>query len=241
MPVHTEESLGKLLRVGMSRDKVTNALGKPSLTMDIDGGYVRFDYFFPYEGGPGPRRFVVSGVAVYLKDDKVVRWGPHYGTVGGYREGDSDVLVEPVRNANGSTNKPLLLTIWTLSTNRIGKGRYIDTQRLPQAGFIPEQPDLRIERLNELSQSREVVLNDKDQEVENPLLKIELAPEDVGAFKRFTERNVGKRILIMVDDTPVDALRINAPISLGRFMICCRDQQEFQQLRDSLARLLPPR
>jgi hypothetical protein len=223
----------------MSKDAVTSIFGQPPITMPIDGGYARLDYSFFPPDAPGPRKFVVSGVTVYLKDDKVVRWAPAFGTVGGYREGDTFVPVEPHGTAAGSTNALPQLTFWVVSSSRIEGGRYIDTERFPKLGFVSKDPALKMARLKSLEQGREVVTNEQNQEVENPMLSVEFAAEAVEAFRRFTEQNVGKQVLLMVDDVPVHTSRFLMPISGGRIQITCRDQPEFQLLRDRLAKLLP--
>ena len=150
--VYTEESLGKLIQAGMSKDAVTGIFGQPSIVTTIDRGYVRFDYSFFPQDAPGPRKFVVSGVTVYLRDDKVVRWAPTYRTVGGYREGDTLVAVGPQGTAIGSTNAPPQLAFWAVSGSRIEGGRYIDAEHFPKLGFIAKEPALKVSHLKALEQ-----------------------------------------------------------------------------------------
>ncbi len=239
--VYTEENLRKLIQVGMSKEAVTDILGQPRRVTTIEPGYVCFDYSFFPEDARGPRKFVVTGTTVHLRDDKVVRQQLMYGTVGGYRESDTHLAVEPQGAAAGSTNAPPQLTFWAVSGSRIEGGRYIDTDHFPKLGFIPKDPALKVSHLKAVYQGREVWANEQNQAVTNPVLNLEFAAEDVEAFSRLTTQDVGKQMLFMVDDVPVYNSRIFMPITMGRIQITCRDQREFQLVRDSLAKLLPPK
>lgn len=63
-------------------------------------------------------------------------------------------------------------------------------------------------------------------------------PEDTKAFKKLTEQNMGKQVLIQFGDQPVVARRITGPITEGRLSITIPDEKSLDEMRENLAPLL---
>jgi hypothetical protein len=234
-----ETNLSTIIHLGMSREALITKLGEPLGTTDVEGGYIAYDYLFEVSDWEGPRRSVVAGVSVFLKNDKVAEWKPIHQMVGGYRKGDTPVQIEPRRSAEGQVPSDSHLTFWLLSDQPTEGGRYIDTERLPKLGFIPKEPSLRIVRLKGLLQRREITSNAKNEEVENPVLGIELVAEDAPSFEKLTRETQGKRVLMMVGETPVIAPMMSVVITGGKLQLPWGNAQDFNDVRDKLAELLP--
>ena len=236
---HTEESLTNQIRVGMSKDALISVLGSPRKTSRSEGGDVRFYYSFETPEVPGPRRYVVTGISVYLRDDKVTRWVPsEHGTIGGDKEGNQPIRIPPKRSPTSQVASNSYLTFWVVSDRQIEGGRYIDTELMPKLGFIAKEPSLRILRLKELLQEREAIRTVENNESEKLLLEVGLVLEDAMAFEKLTKENQGKKLLIMVGETPVMDATIFVVISKGQFKLLPKDQKAFNELRDKLAELL---
>jgi outer membrane protein assembly factor BamE (lipoprotein component of BamABCDE complex) len=236
--VFTEESLAKLLSPGMSKTDVVRIFGKPASEIAYDQHRRRLDFAFELPPVRGPRRTIVSGVTVFLENDKVIRWSPALGSIGGDTEREPVIRVHPKRSVNSQVTSNFYFSFWLVNDGQIEGGRYIDTERFPKVGFISREPSLKIVRLKELLERREVVLNAKNEEVENLSLDIELDNEDARSLEKLTREHQGKRVLIMVGETIVMAPVMSGVISSGRLQLGWGDGTGFNEMRDKLAELL---
>ncbi len=100
------------------------------------------------------------------------------------------------------------LTIYILSDTKIDGGKYIDTPECPKAGYIPAKPAMVITSLESVEPSHD-----------NKALMIKMYLVDAKRFEALTEKNIGKKTLIMLGDTPLMSPMIYEPISTASFML----------------------
>jgi hypothetical protein len=117
-------------------------------------------------------------------------------------------------------SKVVALSIYIVSETKIEGGRYINTPECPKAGFIPATPAMVVEKLESVEQSHS-----------NKALMIKMFSADAKKFETLTEKNVGKKALITLGDTPITAPTIIAPISTPGFMLTYGklDKKKFEE------------
>lgn len=129
------------------------------------------------------------------------------------------------------TNAPL--TFYVVSEQKIDGGRFIDTPDFPKVGYIAVTPDLAVTNLQEVFPQKaedSAIMGDKYGKhtvvpSHSPLaLVVTLQPEDAKRFTTLTGRASGKRLLVMLDDKPLTAPEVMAPIEGGSFLIEFHDQ-----------------
>ena len=146
--------------------------------------------------------------------------------------------IEPRSTGANSTKTNRGLSFWVVSSDKIEGGRYIDTPELKKLGWIAKDPSLTVGRLKSALGGHEPVNYDGNTPREEYRFDITLLPNDAEAFKKLTEQNLGKQVLLMLGDKPIMAPRINSPLPMGRFSITVPDEKSFQALRESLAGIL---
>jgi hypothetical protein len=139
------------------------------------------------------------------------------------------------------------LAFYIVSDDKIDGGRFIDTLDFPKIGYIAAQPDLVVTQLVAVSessvrfQSGEVGKDGKEKDTpwrDAPALLVLILPADAQKFESLTERNVGKRVLMMLGKTPLIAPWINMPITTQSFEIRLGDDGNKKAIEDALKRLV---
>jgi len=235
----SEESLAKLVNTNMTRQQITQKFGKPDIDRIPTGGIDVWDFvFYPDDRDTGPRRFIASGLTVYWKGDKMIRWAPAYGTTGGKPPSEFMKTITPGGVKSGATQTNQDFSFWVVSASKIEGGRYIDTAKLEKLGWIGKEPALRVARLKSASSGHEPVNYDGKSPREEYRFDIDLLPEDAASFENLTRQNRGKQVLMMLGDQPLTAPRVNGPISGGQFVITVHDEKSYEELRVAFTRLV---
>lgn len=147
---------------------------------------------------------------------------------------------------SATESQSVALAFYVVSEEKIDGGRYIDTLDLPKVGYIAVKPDLVITRLVAVSESVahssmvEVGKDGKRTETpfDQPALTIQIFPADTQKIESLTGQNIGKRVLMMVGDTPLIAPAVQAPISTQSFQITIGKQSDQKVIEDALKKLV---
>jgi hypothetical protein len=147
-------------------------------------------------------------------------------------------------SANGT--KSATLAFYVVSENKIDGGRFIDTLDFPKLGYIAAKPDLVIAQLVAVSET-EAYSNiniGKDGKLEvpplrdQPALDVQILPADAHKFESLTEQSIGKRVLLMLGDTPLIAPRMQCPIATQSFEITFGKHGNQKAIEDALKKLV---
>ena len=134
------------------------------------------------------------------------------------------------------------LSFYVISKDKINDGRFIDSPEFPKLGYISDKPRLVIVRLKSvLPGTREDVLVDKEGDrtpVPKTALIIQMLPEDAKLFSELSKQVIGKRLLIMVGETPLMAPVVNSPIQTERFEISFGQKTNYDAVHEALKKLV---
>jgi hypothetical protein len=139
------------------------------------------------------------------------------------------------------------LSIYVMSDVRIEGGRFIDTPDFPKLGYIGAAAALVITRLEAvapvLSREQDAMV-DKDGKrtvfpvKQLPALSITMRAEDAKKFATITQEAVGKRLLLMLGDTPLIAPTVRAPISTPSLTLTLGEKTDDKRVENDLKKLV---
>ena len=138
------------------------------------------------------------------------------------------------------------LAFYVVSEEKLDGGRFIDTLDMPKLGYIAVKPDLIITQLAGVSETAihsfmgKIGKDGKVTETptpDEPALLIQILPTDSQKFESLTERSIGKRVLIMLGNTPLIAPRVEGPISTQSFQITI-GRHNRNEIEDALKKLV---
>jgi len=199
--VGSSNDLATIIQVGLSRREILDRLGPPDDIVELVGGGFSIEYFIRAEQIRSSIlvREEIFGFSVYIKDDKVIRWSPMYG---------SPVIRKPdkVRSLPTTDLGSKKLSFWLVHEKPVDGGRQVDTNIIPTAAYIGTQPLLSVERLKAVSET-------------DRWTEIELNESDAPALDELTAQNRGRRLLIMLGNTSLAAPLITSPSREGRVQI----------------------
>jgi hypothetical protein len=127
------------------------------------------------------------------------------------------------------------LSIYIVSEEKIDGGRFIDTEEFPKIGYIAATPDLAITRLDMVSTNGQKTSAPVKQRVE---LIITMRPEDAKKFTAITDKATGKRLLLMLGDTPLIAPMVRGPIPTQSIVLTLGDKVDQKKIEDGLKKLV---
>ena len=139
------------------------------------------------------------------------------------------------------------LSFYVVSEEKVDGGRFIDTSDFPKLGYITPKPDLVIKQLvavsETISHSSMVKIGKDGKLIETPLpgvpaIDVQILPADAQKFEALTKRNIGKRVLLMVDDMPLIAPVVQSPISTLSFQITIGEHSNQKVIEDALKKLV---
>lgn len=232
----TESAVSNVVKVGVSRQVVTNAFGEPSSHVTTpDGTVVEF-----YDVDLGNRAVEwenkYSGFEIFYKYGRVSAWAPTYSSR--YISGVNDQpvtdtnLLNPPGSKPNSTNSAAEIEFSVVNDTPLSGTVYMDTPRFPNLGYVPVKPDLKVRRL----QSVELMIDKKANGNEEKAYEvaITLLSKDAETFSKITAQNIARRMLLSVDRNPVRAPRIISPIKNAAMVITDLSQKEAESLTASL-------
>jgi hypothetical protein len=123
-----------------------------------------------------------------------------------------------------------MLAFFIVGPDKIEGGRFIDTKTLPKLGHIAAKPGLVIAQLKEAS----LIKHAGDR----PNILIVLGDKEVDQFAKFTGRNVGKIILLMLGNEPLIAPKVLEKIHTSAPQISLSDKQKRIRILEALKRLV---
>lgn len=230
----SEESLGRVLRVGMSKIAVKELLGEPFSEMKIDNGGVCFDYFYTHAIESQSSPAAIAGVSVFFQANGVSRWAPilRAGSVHTERK-NVPADAKPVKDRGVAG----FCSLWVLADDPADGWRYIDTAEFPKLGYISSRANLEFKQIKSLEEV--TFRNPEKGNVPGYELLVGLTDEDAIKLKEFTAANPRRRILVMVGDRPIFAPYIVAPVTTGLLRIPYDDLSALKRSKDLLVSLLP--
>jgi preprotein translocase subunit SecD len=129
-----------------------------------------------------------------------------------------------------ATDEKPTLAFYVVSPKMIEGGRFIDTKAFPKLGHITAKPELVIAVLKEARLIK--------QPGDRPNILITLHPNQVDQLADFTGKNIGKKILLMLDNEPLIAPRVLEQIRTPALQISLSDQQKRIRILEALKRLV---
>jgi len=139
------------------------------------------------------------------------------------------VALIAIRGYSLTETKNIGLSFYVVSEEKIDGGRFIDTLDFPKLGYIAARPDLIITQLASVSDSSSPA---------NPSVSITIMPGDSQKFEALTKSCIGKQVLLMLDDTPLLAPRILAPVSTQSFLLTMSGHSDKKVIEDGLKKLI---
>ena len=129
-----------------------------------------------------------------------------------------------------SAEKKSPLAFYTVSQEKIERGRFIDTKEFPKLGYIAAKPGLVIAQL------KEARLIKRPGDRANIL--ITLQDKQVDQLEDFTGKNVGKKILLLLGNEPLIAPRVLEKIRTPALQISLSEEKKRTRILKALKRLV---
>jgi hypothetical protein len=148
-------------------------------------------------------------------------------------------------SSSDGTSDPL--SFYVVSENKIEGGQFIDTADFPKLGYIAAAPDLTVARLEavvgDISRAQSVAVGEDGQRAagpwrERPGFHISMHAPEAEKFAVLTEQALGKRVLVMLGDSPISAARIMSPIATGRLFMTFGDNVDSNEIERALKKLV---
>lgn len=149
--------------------------------------------------------------------------------------------------ASHSESTNTALKFYIVSQDKTDGARFIDTPELPKVGYISVRPDLVVTNVKDVFRQKSAdyaIMGDTNgmhtvvPSHPAPALSVTLQPEDGKLFASLTEKAIGKRLLVMLDEKPLTAPKVMAPIESGGFLIEFRDESNLKKTEDALKKLI---
>ena len=134
-----------------------------------------------------------------------------------------------VFSAWAAEEKPTL-AFYAVSPQEIEGGRFIDTKEFPKLGYIAAKPGLVIVQL------KEALLITRPGN--RPNILITLQDKQVNQLEDFTGKNVGKKILLLLDQEPLIAPRVLEKIRAPTLQISLSEEKKRTRILKALKQLI---
>lgn len=236
--IHSRRDLDGVLKRGMTTNEVLVRLGNSSDIMTLTDGMLEWTYWlhpFPAEGEM--KGLYVVAARLSITNGRVEHVGYVYmsaPTVG------TQVALSNGAHSNqlhGGSIQPCLLTLSVISSNRIVGGRFIDSQRFPQLGYVPMTPEVSIGKVRSVVIERHPPTQSNQLDFPGWSFVVYLTEEDSLLLQSFTGTNVSRRVLISVNNEPIAAPVVLTPIDTGSFVFDCTDRVVAERLERELTQM----
>lgn len=128
--------------------------------------------------------------------------------------------------ADAATNTTNALRFYVITEQPVSGGRYVDTRDFPKLGYISNAPSYVLARLqkvftNDVTSVSFLHRGDKVEIETNttPAVSITMFPGDAKAFAEFTRQNIDRKVVLILQDQPLMAPMIQAPIETGTLQL----------------------
>ena len=129
-----------------------------------------------------------------------------------------------------AAEKKPTLAFYAVSPQEIEGGRFIDTKEFPKLGYIAAKPGLVIVQLKE---ARLIT-----RPGNRPNILITLQDKQVNQLEDFTGKNVGKKILLLLDQEPLIAPRVLEKIRAPSLQISLSEEKKRTRILKALKQLI---
>ncbi len=139
------------------------------------------------------------------------------------------------------------LSFYVVSEDKIEGGQFVDTPDFPKLGYIANAADLVVTRLEavvpDVSRQQDIMVDKTGKETVMPMqtrpaLTIRMRAEDAKKFSMLTEQALGKRVLLMLGDTPLIAPTVQVPISTPSLILTLGEKTDKRKVEDELKKLV---
>jgi hypothetical protein len=234
--IHSKRDLDLVLKLGMTTNEVLVRLGDSTDITTLPDGRLQWTYWLhPFPGEGEMKGLYVLAARLSITNGQVAHVGYLYADAPTVR---TQVVISSGAHSNGlpgSSSKPCPLTLSVVSTNRIVGGRFIDTQKLPKLGYVPTTPEVSIGKVRTVVIERHPPTGPNQQDFAGWSFTVYLTEEDSLVVQAFTRTNVSRRVLISVNNEPIDAPVVLTPIDTGSLVFSCTDRLVAQQLERELS------
>jgi hypothetical protein len=108
-----------------------------------------------------------------------------------------------------------VLKLFLLSKTALDEGRFINTEAFPNLGYVSLKPAMTVDRLKDVQFGESTMRSAEHQNQKAWIFDICFLENDARQFDELTDANLGKTILMMLDDRPIYAGYISGPIPTG--------------------------
>ena len=129
-----------------------------------------------------------------------------------------------------AAEKKPTLAFYAVSPQEIEGGRFIDTKEFPKLGYIAVKPGLVIVQLKEAH----LITRPGNR----PNILITLQDKQVNQLEDFTGKNVGKKILLLLDQEPLIAPRVLEKIRAPSLQISLSEEKKRTRILKALKQLI---
>ena len=231
-----EEEVQPRIQPGMPESEIIRVFGEPSSKSDYGNGIKRLNYLAPVGHPSQARDTGVSAVLVFFKDGKVI----DYWTVpsrGSVYIPDKEFKKASVMSHQRTLDSAPELTLHIVNQTAAEGRAYVDTPTLPRLGYISQEPDLRLRRLNTFKTGTTLSVRG-GKLTERPTICIHLTAQDAVALKELSSRNLGKHMLFVINRKPLVAPFLRGPISGGVFLVDMESREQLDQFIRVLQQLV---
>ncbi len=224
------------LRIFLVPGTTTNALvekfGQPYYTDIVRSGIeMRFEIPpVPAEGQWSGSHVV--GVVVLITNGCVSKWGCSYRDLSPEPNPTSSELLFSAKESSNHIS----LRCFVVKSQQIPQGRFVDTDRFPKLGYIPNQPDLTITNVSSVKLDQYDIVGTEGRSSTSWSFRFTFESSDTPRLEALTDKNIAERLLIMIGDEPVIAPVIVTPIANGLFEIKCKDRAMMEFVKKQLAK-----
>lgn len=207
--IYSQNDLENLIQTGMDSSNVIARFGYPQATMWINSHLLVETYIFPLELTRTEKGMHLDGFSVYIKSGKVARWSP--------------IDTESFKMSQSDESHPLI------SFGECRFELFIETDGLSNALASVDSVG-SVDTRNILAPPNLVIKAQVYVDESSPTNRnvfLTLRNQDVPKLKDLTERNFGKRMLIVYNDKGIAAPRIAVPLASSKFSFLISDTNVF--------------
>ena len=140
-------------------------------------------------------------------------------------------------DTNSNLRQPAFLKLFLVSTSSVPNGKLIDTEKFPNLGYISATPTLTVRKLRDVTLTEEIERDPRNGNFMNWNFAWQFPDDQTNSFRMITATNLGRILLLTIDDKPVIAPRIIGPIEAGRVSVSFGNRAEMEELRRQLSRI----
>jgi hypothetical protein len=199
--------LKQLVSPGVDTNRIVAALGHPdSTSARSDGSEVWRYWLAPFPAQGAMSNLVVIGVAISLTNGVAAFIGCSYAEPSSaVMAPEAQVAMEPEWNirAQPTGGEPPELAYYRVSREPIPGGRQINTEHLPNLGYVGPVAGWRAKAIRDASRMASKTQATGGRVVTNWSIKLSLSDRDVPRFAAWTRSNLFERVVMLVGDVPV--------------------------------------